>query len=191
MFLALLCLASCRHGEEDADSADGSAAPDGGADRPMEVDASNGVPDASARCSESNAATAIAAHDGFVEVCADPATTPGAVCGDGSPYKMSYRRAATASAGLLLYFRGGGTCTDYVSCWGNDGLGGDGRRVATLENTFGTAPNVSPQVGHALGILDTTEVDNPLKGYDVAWISYCAPWRSRNPYSAFRGRRSS
>ena len=68
----------------------------------------------------------------------DPRTMPNVVCGDGSPYRMSYRPATGASQGLLLYFRGGGGCSDYVTCWGVDGRGGMGRRVGTMENTRNT-----------------------------------------------------
>ncbi len=98
---------------------------------------------------------------------------PDVVCGDGSPYRMSYRPASGASQGLLLYFRGGGGCSDYLTCWGVDGRGGMGRRVGTMENDRNTEPPVIPALGRTVGIFDTTETLNPLRQYDQVFIAYC------------------
>lgn len=124
-------------------------------------------------CVEDNSADAIAARDGFIEVCAVPLKYPLAVCGDGSPYKFTYRPAAGTAQGLLLYFRGGGGCNDYISCWGKDGVGGEGRRVSTMENDVNTAPMVLPQLHSTLGIFYLNESLNPLRDYDQVHIAYC------------------
>ena len=145
------------------------------ADAPGSEDA--GVSDASADaatpgCVERNSSAEIAARGGFVEVCA-PADQPRAVCGDGSPYRFSYRRAEGASAGLLVYFRGGGNCTDYVSCWGTDGMGGTGRRVSTLENER-SAPEVIPSLGRSMGFFDQVDPTALFADFDIVYASYCS-----------------
>ncbi len=124
-------------------------------------------------CVENNSPEAVAARDGFIEVCAIPLKYPLSVCGDGSPYKFTYRPAKGTSQGLLLYFRGGGYCTDYLSCWGKDGKGGSGRRVATMGNDLNTAPAVLPQTGETIGIFSLNETLNPLRDYDQVHLSYC------------------
>lgn len=124
-------------------------------------------------CVADNSAEAVEARDGFIEVCASPAANPDAVCGDGSPYKFSYRPASGQSKGLLLYFRGGGGCTDYVGCWGLDGQGGEGRRVSTMSNTEFTGPGVHPLLGQTLGVFYLVEPTNPLRQYDQIHIAYC------------------
>jgi hypothetical protein len=127
---------------------------------------------ATAPCLERNAPDEIAARDGFVEVCAS-AEHPRAVCGDGSPYRFSYRPAEGSSAGLLVYFRGGGNCTDYVSCWGTDGMGGTGRRVSTLENER-TSPEVLPGLGRTFGFFDRVDPAALFADFDVVYASYCS-----------------
>lgn len=124
-------------------------------------------------CVADNSAEAVEARDGFIEVCASPSADPDAVCGDGSPYKFSYRPASGQSKGLLLYFRGGGGCSDYVGCWGLDGVGGEGRRVSTMSNTEFTGPGVHPLLGQTLGIFYLVEPTNPLRQYDQVHIAYC------------------
>ncbi len=106
-------------------------------------------------------------------MCADPVREPRAVCGDGSPYRFSYRPApAGTSRGLMVFFQGGGACNDYVTCWGNDGVGGTGRRVVTMTNNR-TGPQVDPTTRRPLGIMAADEPTNPLAAYDVVFGSYC------------------
>ncbi len=124
-------------------------------------------------CVEDNSESAVTARDGFIEVCATPDLYPQAMCGDGSGYKFSYRPAQQESKGLLLYFKGGGSCSDYITCWGVDGLGGAGRRVSTLSNAEMTAPGVLPSLGKTLGIFYRVEATNPLRDYDQVYIAYC------------------
>jgi hypothetical protein len=124
-----------------------------------------------ATCVERNAPDEIAARDGFVEVCA-PLDHPRAVCGDGSPYRFSYRPAEGESAGLLVYFRGGGNCTDYISCWGTDGLGGAGRTVSTLENDR-PSPEVLPALGRTYGFFDRVDPTALFADFDIVYASYC------------------
>lgn len=128
-----------------------------------------GTPD----CVPDNSPEALAARDGFLEVCVDRARFPEAVCGDGSTFRFSYRPAEVSSEGLLLYFRGGGFCNDYVSCWGRDGRGGDGRRVGTMTNSENTAPSVIPALGRTIGIFDREDPDSPFARFDVVHVSYC------------------
>lgn len=47
----------------------------------------------------------------------------GAVCGDGSPYKIFINRVPNSS-NTLLYLEGGGACWDYASCSGAGGMRG-------------------------------------------------------------------
>lgn len=139
------------------------------------VDAGSGPIDAGLpkECVPDNSDAGVARRDGFIEVCADAALNPDAVCGDGAPYKFSYRPAQGASEGLLLFFRGGGSCNDYTTCWGIDGRGGLGRRVGQMENTRNTAPPVVPALGRTTGLFDRTEALNPFRQYDQVFISYC------------------
>jgi hypothetical protein len=155
-------------GLDDAGVDAGAPIADGGVDG-----GGSGTDGGALPCVADNSAAAVAARDGFLHVCADPRTMPNVVCGDGSPYRMSYRPATGASQGLLLYFRGGGGCSDYVTCWGVDGRGGMGRRVGTMENTRNTEPPVIPALGRTVGIFDRAETLNPLRQYDQVFIAYC------------------
>ncbi|MBL8920962.1 MAG: hypothetical protein JNJ54_19015 [Myxococcaceae bacterium] len=153
---------------------------DAGVDAGIVVDAgmdagSMGLVDAGLpkECVPDNSDAGLARRDGFIEVCADPVMHPDAVCGDGAPYKFSYRPAQGASKGLLLFFRGGGSCNDYTTCWGVDGRGGAGRRVGQMENTRNTAPPVIPALGRTVGLFDRSEALNPFRQYDQVFISYC------------------
>ncbi len=121
-------------------------------------------------CIVDNSDAGIARRDGFLEVCADVVANPDAVCGDGVPYKFSYRPATGTSAGLLLYFGGSGTCTDYVTCWGLDGRGGVGRKVQQL-GLVTTAPTLVN--GRTVGVFDRTDTLNSLRSYDQVFITYC------------------
>ncbi|MDP3505134.1 MAG: hypothetical protein Q8S33_32650 [Myxococcales bacterium] len=162
--------------ESDAGVGFPDAGPDGGGATPVDGGADAGMLGTDAGvlpCVEDNSPAAIAARDGFIHVCADPTAMPNVVCGDGSPYRMSYRPATGASQGLLLYFRGGGGCSDYVACWGVDGRGGMGRRVGTMENTRNTEPPLIPGLGRTVGIFDRLEQLNTLRQYDQVFIAYC------------------
>ncbi len=107
-----------------------------------------------------------------MEVCADPLTQPRAVCGDGTTFRFAYRRAEGPSAGLLVYFRGGGGCTDYISCWGRDGQGGAGRRVATLENER-SSPELLPVVRRTFGYFDQQDPSALYADFDILYVPYC------------------
>jgi hypothetical protein len=127
---------------------------------------------AQAACVERNSPEELAARDGFVEVCA-PADHPRAVCGDGTPYRFSVRPAEGPSAGLLVYFRGGGNCNDYISCWGKDGQGGAGRRVGTLTNDS-TSPEILPALGRTFGFFDEVDPTALFPDFDIVYASYCS-----------------
>ncbi len=154
-----------------------ASGPDGGAD--AAADGGGEMRDAAADdagaadCVADNAPDAVAARDGFLEVCVDRERFPDAVCGDGTTYRFSYRPADGPSEGLLLYFRGGGLCNDYVSCWGRDGLGGEGRRVGTMTNDENTAPSVVPALGGTIGIFDREDPDAFFARFDVVHVAYC------------------
>ncbi len=143
-----------------------------GASTEAAVDAS-AVDSATPPCVERNTPAQVMARDGFVEVCADPARHPRAVCGDGSPYRFSYRRSRGASAGLLVYFRGGGNCTDYVTCWGVDGQGGAGRTVGTLSNQQ-TSAEVLPSLMRTFGIFDQVDPTALFADFDILYVPYCS-----------------
>jgi hypothetical protein len=141
----------------DADDADVSTSPDAGL-----VD-----------CLEDNSPESVAERDGFLEVCVDRERFPEAVCGDGSTYRFTHRPAEAASEGLLLYFRGGGFCNDYVSCWGRDGMGGAGRRVGTMANDENLSPLVVPSLGRTVGIFDREDPAALFARFDVVHVAYC------------------
>src|SRR6185369_15347216 len=72
----------------------------------------------------------------------------------------------------FLFFRGAGRCSDYVSCWGKDGKGGEGRTVAGLSNTERISPPVSfARVPH--GLFNETELANPLANFSVVHVPDC------------------
>lgn len=128
------------------------------------------IPGPPTSCIVDNSDAGIARRDGFLEVCADAVANPDAVCGDGVPYKFSYRPAAGPSEGVLLYFGGTGTCTDYVTCWGLDGRGGMGRKVQQM-GLVTTAPALVN--GRTVGVFDRTDLLNSLRAYDQVFITYC------------------
>lgn len=158
----------------DGPTADIDAGADAAIDAPVVYDAAPASPDAGqTRCTVHNDDAQVAARGGFLEVCADPTTEPAAVCGDGSPYKWSYRPAPTGSSqGLLVFFQGGGACSDYVSCWGEDGKGGTGRTVTTMSNDRAGA-QLDPTTHQSGGILDLGTTANALVDYDVVFSPYC------------------
>jgi hypothetical protein len=160
----------------DATIADGT--PPADADPPFDGSLSDGQPpgedarDASAApCVERNAPAQVMARDGFIEVC--PTGNSRAVCGDGTPYRFSYRPAMGPSAGLLVYFRGGGNCTDYLTCWGRDGMGGPGRTVGTLSNER-TSPEILPALGRTFGLFDRADPTALFADFDVLYLPYCS-----------------
>ena len=169
LFTALLACSTASTMPLDAEmsdtAVDATTPPDAG----EEPESDAGTPD----CIENNSPSAVAARDGFVEVCVDRVRFPDAVCGDGSTYRFTHRPAEGVSEGLLLYFRGGGFCNDYVSCWGNDGQGGMGRRVGTMTNDENTAPNVNPTLARTVGIFDREDPAAAFANYDVVHVSYC------------------
>lgn len=128
------------------------------------------IPGPPTSCIVDNSDAGIARRDGFLEVCADAIANPDVVCGDGVPYKFSYRPAVGTSAGLLLYFDGTGTCLDYVTCWGLDGRGGMGRTVKQL-GLVTTSPALVN--GRTVGVFDRSDALNSLRSYDQVFITYC------------------
>lgn len=164
---ALLCSAACSAPPPPGSDA-GSGGDDAGADAGAALDAG-----ALPGCTEDNADAGVAARDGFFEACVDPVAFPRAQCGDGSPLKLSYRDGPAAGAGLFLYFRGGGRCDGYVTCWGRDGRGGEGRTVAGLSNTARAAPRVSTFDPTAYGLFDRGEPGNALAGFAAVHVPDC------------------
>jgi hypothetical protein len=179
LVVALLACAEAPPVAQDARPADASepldasGSPEAGADVGEVVDSGVDGGADPPPCEPRNDPELVRVRDGFVEVCADRTTHARAVCGDGTPFRFSYRRATGESAGLLVYFRGGGNCTDYVSCWGVDGRGGAGRRVSTLGNTR-TAPEVLPELGRTFGVFDRVDVAALFPDFDVLYVSYCS-----------------
>ena len=81
----------------------------------------------------------------------------GMQCADGRPSGVGVR-AVEDSAGLVLYFKGGGACFNASTC----GLS------APLMLTGFEAIEENPH-----GVLDFEAADNPLAGYDVVYFPYC------------------
>ncbi len=81
----------------------------------------------------------------------------GMACADGRPSGVGVR-AVEDSAGLVIYFKGGGACFNASSC----GL------TAPLMITGPEAIDENPD-----GVLDFLAADNPLAGYDIVYFPYC------------------
>ncbi|MGK5087727.1 pectin acetylesterase-family hydrolase [Bdellovibrionota bacterium FG-2] len=81
---------------------------------------------------------------------------PGAVCGDGAPYSMYFRKGNPEK--VALYFMGGGACWSLDTCVG----------PTPLTNIFEIIP-----LDQAGGILSTDQTKSPIFDYSVAYFPYC------------------
>lgn len=99
-----------------------------------------------------------------------PAET-GAVCGNGSPYKIFVSRVPD-NANTVVYMEGGGACWDYGSCTGASGIRG-ARNPNGVPDDYMSLLNpgaslVSPFVTR-LNPLDTAKT----QGWNMVYIPYC------------------
>lgn len=99
---------------------------------------------------------------------------PGAVCGNGSPYKFFV--SDVGSPNVLIYFEGGGACWDYDSCSGREGVLGAANPNGINDDHMAqtTAQFVSPIVnGNDPGIPFRSRTDLVTKGWNVVYFPYC------------------
>lgn len=92
-----------------------------------------------------------------------PVTLPGAVCSDGSPYKIFVKYSNTSN-NLAVEFEPGGACWDYESCSGNGGIRG-------AANPHGIQDDHMAQYQY-LNLLASSD-QNPVKDYNMVFVSYC------------------
>lgn len=153
----------------------GPPASDGGEGEDAGSDAGRpdaGPPPPPTLCTVDNRDDALASRDGFREWCADAGTT--AQCGDGSPFKLTWRESPDGGTGLFLYFRENGRCSEYIGCWGRDGKGGVvDRTVAGLTNRERSAPRVATFGFEAHGLFNGSEPGNPLAGFAAVHAPDC------------------
>ena len=88
---------------------------------------------------------------------------PGAVCSDGSPYKIFVNYSNTSN-NLVVSFEPGGACWDYPSCSGTGGVRG-------AANPHGI-PDDHMELYQYLNLLRRTD-DNPVKDWNMVFVSYC------------------
>jgi len=102
----------------------------------------------------------------------------GAICRDGSPMGIFVHKGTSAE--LLIYFEGGGACSNKGFCLFNPKnqdwiLDGDGSSVL---GTAAGAVNRRQQPGGysggtPAGIFDTANAANPFKDYSIVYVPYC------------------
>lgn len=106
----------------------------------------------------------------------------GAICRDGSPTGFYLHRGA--GDGLLIYFEGGGACSNGNYCAFNPAsvdqvLAGDGQVVIGSALGAGAGrqqPGVYTDPSHTgapAGIFDTSNAANPFKDWNQVYIPYC------------------
>jgi hypothetical protein len=88
---------------------------------------------------------------------------PGALCSDGSPYKIFVNYSNTSN-NLVVMFEPGGACWDYPSCSGTGGIRG-------AANPHGI-PDDHMMNYQYLNLLRRT-ADNPAQDYNMVFVSYC------------------
>ncbi len=88
---------------------------------------------------------------------------PGAVCSDGSPYKIFVNYSNTSND-LVVSFEPGGACWDYESCSGAGGIRGAANPNGIPDDHMATY--------QYLNLLRRTD-DNPVKDYNMVFVSYC------------------
>lgn len=101
---------------------------------------------------------------------------PGAVCGDGSPYKFFVHTSTTGSHNLLFLFEGGGACWDYETCSGRAGVIGAANPHGISDDymTLFTAKYVSPIVNGAdPGLPLRSREDLVTRGWNIVYLPYC------------------
>ena len=106
----------------------------------------------------------------------------GAVCRDGSPMGIYLRRGSVNQ--LLIYFEGGGACSNDHYCAFNPKsmdqvLAGDGQVV--IGSALGAGPGRqqpgvytdASHVGQPAGVFDHSRAENPFQNWNQVYIPYC------------------
>ena len=90
---------------------------------------------------------------------------PGAVCGNGSPYKFFVNYSDTSN-NLLVMFEPGGACWDYESCSGQGGIRG-------ASNVDGIPDDHMVTWGPAYPAHNRYREDNPVRDWNYVFLPYC------------------
>ncbi len=137
-----------------------------GAPHPSEADASVGLPDSGGGggggdggLADAGAPPIVAAADQWTWV-----DFPDSKCASGTPTGIGVD-PHPGSTELMIYFEGGGACSNALGCWGplptaNNLAGYDA-------STFATARQ------RAYPVLDRTLANNPFKAMNLAYVPYC------------------
>jgi hypothetical protein len=88
---------------------------------------------------------------------------PGAVCSNGSQYKIFVNYSDTSN-NLVVMFEPGGACWDYPSCSGVGGIRGAANPNGVPDNHMDTY--------QFLNLLRRSD-DNPAKDYNLVFVPYC------------------
>jgi hypothetical protein len=106
-----------------------------------------------------------------------PVEIEGAVCGDGSPYRV-FVKYARASHDVVVTFEGGGACWDYETCSGNsprgaanmDGIPSD--HMTALPPPLGDDPEARPWA-YLHPHFGTTDPEAPTAEAHQVFFPYC------------------
>jgi hypothetical protein len=90
---------------------------------------------------------------------------PGAVCGNGSPYKF-FVNYSSKSNNVMVNLEPGGACWDYGSCAGDGGLRG-------AANPNGIADNHMTQLKWEFLPLNRRDPTNPISDWNMIFVPYC------------------
>lgn len=98
----------------------------------------------------------------------------GAVCSDGSPYKVFVNFSGT-SDNVVIFFEGGGACWDYASCTGN------GARAAANPNgvpdthasAYTSFGGISLGADAVYPLLSNNSRVNPMADWNKVFMPYC------------------
>jgi len=141
-----LALSACSSSDE-ASSPGGSSIPPADLDELMGLGLDEFL--GSAEPSGSETITGVdAVSDGSIVYDFDPATGP--VCFRGDPYQMSV--LDQGSDNLVIYLQGGGACLSVICA---------------------AATTAGPRGVPRSGVLDPTDAENPVAGWNMVYVPYC------------------
>lgn len=90
---------------------------------------------------------------------------PGAVCGNGSPYKF-WANFSAKSDNLVVVLEPGGACWDYDSCTGANGIRGAANVDGLDDDHWELAPFISPFLGRF-------DENLPTRDWNFVYVPYC------------------
>jgi hypothetical protein len=90
---------------------------------------------------------------------------PGAVCGDGSQYKI-WANFSRDSDDLVVVLEPGGACWDYPSCTGAAGIRGAANVHGLPDDHYTLAPFISP-------FLNRSDDTSPSAKWNMVYVPYC------------------